>query len=172
MAEYKGKKDNDVYSELEKRYLENGDQNAFWSMYLLVQRFETRFIRQYCLRHECVFSPDKDTHDEIVYDLATDMAVWMMKRYKDDPTFRCEKGMSAYAPFAFKKIMYDPNRVAREKRLKALEEEEVSFEHTVIIQDFETESEKRERYHKEKVAPGVYQGILPLFGESMEEQTE
>ena len=139
-------------------------------MYLLVKRFEVRFTRKYCRQKNCRLGPNDYEHDLAIEELATDMAIWVMNRYKKDPNFRCEKGMSAYAPWGFKKIMFDPNRQAEEIRKKELEEEVPQWEHTVIIQDFETESEKRARYHKEKVAPGVYQGILPLFGESMEEQ--
>lgn len=139
-------------------------------MYLLVQRFEIRLIRKYCEDKRCVFGPDKDQHEQAVQDLANDMTIWMMNRYIKDPNFSVQKGMSAYAPFAFKKIMYDPNRMVEEKRRKALEDKEVQNEHIEVIEDFETESEKRKRYHQEKVAPGVYQGILPIFGESTEEQ--
>lgn len=169
MSEYKGRKDNEVFAELEKRYLENRDEKAFWGMYLLVRRFEERFIRKYCRQKGCRLGPDDDEHEQAVQDLAGDMAIWMMNRYKKDPNFCCEKGMSAYAPFAFKKIMYNPNRQAEELRKKELEEETPQWEHTAIIQDFETETEKRERWHREKIAPGVYQGILPLFeGEESE----
>lgn len=97
------------------------------------------------------------------------MAVWFMSRYVNDPTFKCDKGMSAYGHWAFVKIMHDPNRQAEEIRKKELDEEDVLYEHTVIIQDFESEVEKRDRWHREKVAPGVYQGILPIFGESNDE---
>lgn len=128
-------------------------------MYELIRRYEQRYIRKYCKMNNV---PPPNSED--IYDLASDMAVWFMARYKD-PAFKAES-MSAYGHFAFLKIFMDPNRIARDQRERTIRElEKTEQDNEYFIED-DTEEDKRLRAHTERVSAGVVQYCLD-FGEAL-----
>lgn len=148
--------DNEVFAELQERYLAQRDPDTFWKMYLLIHRYEKRCIRKYCRQNNLVKQTDE------VDDLAGDMALWFMKNY-ERPDFKA-KSMSSYGHWAFVKIMREPNRMAEEMRKKALLKLEPNREENVVfaLDTLETPEERQERTMRDEVAPGEYQGVLPF----------
>lgn len=86
---------------------------------------------------------------------AYDMALWFVMQYLKRPEFKAES-MSAYGYNAFKKIMFDPKRKARELFEKEIEETEPRPEETVIEYDY------LPSLWEKTIEPGVYQGLLPF----------
>lgn len=155
------REDNEVYAELQKLWFDNRDTNpkeaekTLAKMYFIVKRYLARFERKYCRKNNLRMSKDQ------IEDDSTDMADWLISMYLTRPDWKGVDRMSAYAYNAFIKVMYNPKRIAREERIKELNEiNKQRAMSTAIIQpysefNFETEEEKRSRWHVEKNGQGI-----------------
>lgn len=140
---------NEIFAELQEQYLSNRDEKILVQMLEIIRQYEFRMVRKYCKRHH-IFK----TYDDMEED-AHDMAIWFISQYIKRPDFKAES-MSAYGGNAFKKIMFDPKRKAREQFEKEVEETEPRPEETVI------EYAYCPNLWEKTDEPGVFQGLLPF----------
>lgn len=156
-----GREDNEVYAELQKQWFELRDSNpkeaekVLVKMFYLVKRYLSRIIRKYCRKNNL-----KMTYEQVDDD-SMDMADWLISMYLTRPDWKGAEKMSAYAYNAFMKIMYNPKRVAREKRIKELNEmNKQRAGNKAIVQpfldfNFETKDEERSRWYVEHNGQGI-----------------
>jgi hypothetical protein len=110
MEKYNGTTHNEIYNELQNKYLETRDKKTLGEMYLIAKAAAYNYIKKYCQSHG-LYNLD-------INELSHDSALFVIEQYLRKPEFKVEK-ISAYIHFGTRKALFKD---------KDIEQNEISYE--------------------------------------------
>jgi hypothetical protein len=88
---------NEIYEELQNKYLETRDNKILGQMYCVAKEAATNYIRKYC-KQRGLFNLD-------INELSHDAALFVIEQYLKKQNFKVGK-ISAYIYFGVKKVLF------------------------------------------------------------------
>jgi hypothetical protein len=95
--EYNGITHNEIYEELQNKYLATRDKEILGKMYCVAREAARNYLKKYCRNHG-LYNLD-------VEELSHDAALFVIEQYLRKSDFKVEK-ISAYIHFGVKKVLF------------------------------------------------------------------
>jgi hypothetical protein len=113
MEKYEGTTHNEIYEELQNKYLKTKDNKTLGKMYEIAKQAAFNYIKKYCQSHGLYnFDISEKSHDA---------ALFVIEQYLKKPEFKIDK-ISAYVYFGVQKSLF---------KNKDIEMREVSYDELI-----------------------------------------